>query len=639
MSTIMNSFHLNTINNFHHINSCYHQKKNSSINANIINSNLNTIYENQYRYNKLRISLPNRAIKPKIVFAKLGKRTLESTFSPSSKIKRVQPIFSNNNTIYFSKHKNKTTFINGCLNSEIRPTYDKDIQTNKKKASFTNKYLNSETKNYLDKYNNRNRAYNTNSYLYSELKNNKDINYQTINSQNRNQQQYMKKLLNFRNTNSSLHINYNNRKKNLYENSKNNDSSTDKNKNKKQYINGCSPINNLVKKDGEKEKDKEKDKEEDKDKEKEKDKEKDKEKEKEKDKEKDKDKDKDKEKNNTVIKTNKKDFNFMNKNNVSNCMSPQKSLLMNKKTDNQNDTRLSLNKNYKNNLQEKIEIPKVFNPKEFKIIKEIGCGSFGKIYKILWDKNKEKYAMKVMFTKSQENMLYMQDKIHLIMDFEEKTNCDGLIKIYGDAFIKKNDEYYYYEIIELAERDWEQEIIMRKKNLNYYSEWELFIIMSQLVKALSLLQKNHITHRDIKIQNILVINKKYKICDFGEARKLAQKGVIVQPARGSELYMSPIQFFGLNQKVMQVQHNTYKSDVFSLGMCILYAATLSDDCLYDIRELTDMNMIKNILESYLYKRYSIGFIRLLLCLLEINEKKRPDFIQLENIISKIKINE
>ena len=352
-----------------------------------------------------------------------------------------------------------------------------------------------------------------------------------------------------------------------------------------------------------------------------------------------KDKDKDKEKNNTVIKTNKKDFNFMNKNNVSNCISPQKSLLMNKKTDNQNDARLSLNKNYKNNLQEKIEIPKVFNPKEFKIIKEIGCGSFGKIYKILWDKNKEKYAMKVMFTKSQENMLYMQDKIHLIMDFEEKTNCDGLIKIYGDAFIKKNDEYYYYEIIELAERDWEQEIIMRKKNLNYYSEWELFIIMSQLVKALSLLQKNHITHRDIKIQNILIINKKYKICDFGEARKLAQKGVIVQPARGSELYMSPIQFFGLNQKVMQVQHNTYKSDVFSLGMCILYAATLSDDCLYDIRELTDMNMIKHILESYLYNKYSIGFIRLLLCLLEINEKKRPDFVQLENIISKIKINQ
>ena len=116
-----------------------------------------------------------------------------------------------------------------------------------------------------------------------------------------------------------------------------------------------------------------------------------------------------------------------------------------------------------------------------------------------------------------------------------------------------------------------------------------------------------------------------------------QKGVIVQPARGSELYMSPIQFFGLNQKLKQVQHNTYKSDVFSLGMCILFAATLSEDCLYDIRELTDMNHIKNILESYLSKRYSNVFIRLLLCFLEVDEKKRPDFIQMEKIISQIKI--
>ena len=84
-----------------------------------------------------------------------------------------------------------------------------------------------------------------------------------------------------------------------------------------------------------------------------------------------------------------------------------------------------------------------------------------------------------------------------------------------------------------------------------------------------------------------------------------------------------------------VQHNTYKSDVFSLGMCILYAANLNNDCLCDIRELIDMNNIRNILESYLSKRYSNGFIRLLLYFLEINEKKRPDFIQLENIISQI----
>ena len=102
--------------------------------------------------------------------------------------------------------------------------------------------------------------------------------------------------------------------------------------------------------------------------------------------------------------------------------------------------------------------------------------------------------------------------------------------------------------------------------------------------------------------------------------------------------MSPIQFYGLNHNLKLVQHNTYKSDVFSLGMCILFAATLSDNCLYDIRELTNMKTIRGILEKYLSKRYSIGFIRLLLLLLEVEERKRPDFILLEKIINQITEN-
>ena len=270
------------------------------------------------------------------------------------------------------------------------------------------------------------------------------------------------------------------------------------------------------------------------------------------------------------------------------------------------------------------------NPDDFKIIKQIGFGSFGKIYKTLNIKNCHKYVLKVMHN-NKNNILYMQDKVRLIMDFEKRTKCNGLIKIYGDACIKKGNLYHYYEVLELADRDWEQEIIMRRTNSRYYSEYELIDIMSQLIKTLSLLQKNHITHRDIKLQNILLLNNQYKICDFGEARKLSQKGVIIQPVRGSELYMSPIQFFGLEKNLDYVQHNTYKSDVFSLGMCILFAANLNDEVLYDIREITDMKEIKKIVMSYLGQRYSSQFINLILVLLEYQEKKRPDFILLEKM--------
>ena len=281
---------------------------------------------------------------------------------------------------------------------------------------------------------------------------------------------------------------------------------------------------------------------------------------------------------------------------------------------------------------------KYINPDDFKIIKQIGFGSFGKIYKALNIKNGQKYALKIMHN-NKDNISYMQEKIRLIMDFEKRIKCEGLIKIYGDACIKKGNQYYYYEVLELAERDWEQEINARGKQYKFYSEYDLINITFGLVETLSLLQKNHITHRDIKLQNILLLKNSYKICDFGEARKLSQKGVIVQPVRGSELYMSPIQFFGLDKKLDYVQHNTYKSDVFSLGMCILFAATLSDECLYEIRELTNMIEIEKILMRYLSRRYSNKFIHLLLILLEIEEKNRPDFINLEKIILNIFYND
>ena len=285
-----------------------------------------------------------------------------------------------------------------------------------------------------------------------------------------------------------------------------------------------------------------------------------------------------------------------------------------------------------NRKQKSINIPEIINPDEFIKLKKIGEGSFGKIFKAKWIKNNQNYAMKEMHFQTEDNFLFLQKKMKLIMDLEKKSKCDGIIKIYGYSQLKKKKDYYFYEIMELAQWDWEQEINIRKKLKKYYSEKELFTITKQLIKTLSFLQKNHITHRDIKLQNILLVNNKYKICDFGESRTLNQKGIIVQPIRGSELFMSPILFSGLNQKLSHVTHNTYKSDIFSLGMCILFAATLDCNSLYEIREMNNMIKIRNVLMKYLSKNYSSNFIEIILCLLEVKEKKRPDFIQMEKVI-------
>ena len=277
-----------------------------------------------------------------------------------------------------------------------------------------------------------------------------------------------------------------------------------------------------------------------------------------------------------------------------------------------------------------------FNPNEFKLVEKIGFGSFGKIYKAHWIRNNENYAMKIINLKHIEDIEDTQKKLKIIRDFCKLTNSPGIIKTYGDLYEKIGKEgYKYYILMELAQIDLEQEINKRNKKHLYYTQQELFDIIKQLVTCYSLLQKNNISHRDVKPQNILLLNGFYKLCDFGEARNISGKnGYIHQPIRGSELYMSPILFDALNNNQIDVLHNSYKSDVFSLGMCFFFAATLSFDSLYEIREEKNMKIIKSILEKYLLPRYSKNLVEILFNMLQIDEDLRPNFIELEKLIFK-----
>ena len=313
-----------------------------------------------------------------------------------------------------------------------------------------------------------------------------------------------------------------------------------------------------------------------------------------------------------------------------------------------------INKSNKNPRDSK-PIKKFFHPsklnlKEFILDKEIGNGANGKIFSVKWIKNNRYYSLKKEILKDEYNVHNRNKTFKIIKGFNMKTGSKGVIKLYCNLCYKikpknniniqvfnnnENIQYEYYILMEKAEKDWEKEICQRRKTDNYYTENELLNITFQLISVLSSLQKNHITHRDIKPQNILILNGRYKLCDFDEIRELEKDGLIVQRVRGSELYMSPILFNGLHQNLIQVKHNTYKSDVFSLGMCLFYAASLTYGGVDSIRELNDMNEIKNIIFNYLGMRYSEKFIYFILFMLEIDENKRPNFIQLEELYRKL----
>ena len=314
---------------------------------------------------------------------------------------------------------------------------------------------------------------------------------------------------------------------------------------------------------------------------------------------------------------------------VINEINPNK-IYNNRNTDLQNN---NVRRNrFKDYCVKNIEPDKNFNSAEFILVNQIGEGSFGKIYCVQWIKNDKLYAMKKLKLKSLEKLKEFHGKVKIVKDLLKKTNHYGFVKIYGYKIVQVNSyelSYNYYIIMELGERDWEKEIKLRLVHQKYYSEYELFQIINQLVKTLSIMQKNKVSHRDVKPQNVLIMNGIYKICDFGEAMVFEGNGLVVQPVRGSQLFMSPILFYAYNHNISQVMHNTFKSDVFSLGMSVLLAANLSEYVLYDIRELVDIKAISKIINNKLQKRYSLQFINLILKMLQIDENLRMDFIQLE----------
>ena len=299
-----------------------------------------------------------------------------------------------------------------------------------------------------------------------------------------------------------------------------------------------------------------------------------------------------------------------------------------------------------NRNNEKIKLSKLnllepdenFNPEDFIINKQLGEGAFGKIYSTTWIKNNKEYALKKIILPSLDEIESVKNEYNLVINFIKKTNCNGIIKVYGSQYKKLEEgNYGFFVLMELAFTDWEEEIKKRYENKNYYTEGQLIQILKNLIKTFSELQKNNITHRDIKPQNILIVNNEYKICDFGEAKiinennenKIDKNDNNEFMIRGTELYMSPILFYALKKKKNKVFHNCFKSDVFSLGMCMIFASTLTFHSLYNVREIKNMDNFKNILARYLVARYSMNFVNLILKMVEIDEKKRPDFIELE----------
>ena len=119
------------------------------------------------------------------------------------------------------------------------------------------------------------------------------------------------------------------------------------------------------------------------------------------------------------------------------------------------------------------------------------------------------------------------------------------------------DDNLYYIVMELVEGITLKKFIEKKGRLEIN---EAIGIGIQIAQGIEEAHKNHIIHRDIKPQNIIISREgKVKVTDFGIA-KAATSNTITSNAMGSVHYISPEQARG--------GYRDEKSDIYSLGVTI-----------------------------------------------------------------------
>ena len=189
-------------------------------------------------------------------------------------------------------------------------------------------------------------------------------------------------------------------------------------------------------------------------------------------------------------------------------------------------------------------------------------------------------------------------------------------------------------VMELMEEDLSKAIERRYCEQNPWEEADIWGVMRKLVFALAFTERQNISHRDLKPQNIFICGNEVKIGDFGASSYSFSPHTSMHSIQGSPLYLSPelksafLQFIQTNQR--NTAYDPVKSDVYSLGMTILHMALLR----LPLALASLVNLEENTrAELAGLDRYQ-GLQPWIASMLAINPEARMTFVSLEEYICK-----
>ena len=204
---------------------------------------------------------------------------------------------------------------------------------------------------------------------------------------------------------------------------------------------------------------------------------------------------------------------------------------------------------------------------KYTIGKEIGKGAYA-IVKLVTDKfTKIKYAMKV-YDKNKLTDSAKKKCVYREIEIMKRVNHRNIVKLKEVIYTQKEILIIMELVNGISLRDYYNKQIRNQENLSEQKERVLKHFFTQIFSAMSYLHKNHMAHRDIKLENILIDkNNQIKIIDFGFGMYNPQDR-LQNFFCGTPNYMPP-------EIINKKSYIGEKADLWSLGV-LLYKMLCAD---------------------------------------------------------------
>ena len=282
----------------------------------------------------------------------------------------------------------------------------------------------------------------------------------------------------------------------------------------------------------------------------------------------------------------------------------------------------------------------MFRRTDFKKMNMIGSGKKNtKIFLVEYLKTGKVYVLKEVEAKNLDKLNEYKEEAVQLSRLQVHPN---ILQIFGYYFYETKYSSYRLGIISEylnCEMNLEYIFRTREKIRKFWREDQMILMIYSLIDAFAYLESVGVCHRDIKPTNLFLMdNNEIKIIDFGESKEFFEddedEHSTMATIRGTPQYLSPILWEAhVITQAKQIQHNIFKSDVFSAGLVLFQMASLRDVTGFNQKtELYDgERLIRDGLRQ-LSKMYSSKVTDIIKLMLIYEESNRPNFIELGQII-------